>query len=86
MPKSSVADDFTLFEWNSNLADLWDQFLTVLETQARKDLAMWEKGPWHVFGVTDETVQAALEQYAGHGPAAPLSCVSSGRLGRPGQK
>ena len=43
-----MADDFTLFEWNANLEEIWDQLLTVLETQEGKDMEMWEKGPWSV--------------------------------------
>jgi hypothetical protein len=65
LPKSAVADDFTLFEWNANLEEIWDQLLTVLETQEGKDMEMWEKGPWYTFGITEETVQIAVEQGAG---------------------
>jgi hypothetical protein len=64
LPKSAVADDFTLFEWNANLNEVWDQLLTVLETQD-KDMGMWEKGPWYTFGITEDTVQIAVEQGAG---------------------
>jgi hypothetical protein len=64
LPKSAVADDFTLFEWNANLNEIWDQLLTVLETQD-KDMSMWEKGPWYTFGITEDTVQIAVEQGAG---------------------
>lgn len=61
LPKSAVADDFTLFEWNANINEIWDQLLTVLEQQD-KDMTMWEKGPWYTFGVTEDTVQIAVEQ------------------------
>jgi hypothetical protein len=65
LPKSAVADDFTLFEWNANLHEIWDQLLTVLETQEGKDMEMWEKGPWYTFGITEDTVQNAVELGAG---------------------
>jgi len=61
LPKSSIAEDFTVFEWNGNIAEIWDQLLTVLESQD-KDMSMFENGPWHTFGVTDDTVQIAVVQ------------------------
>lgn len=61
LPKSAVADDFTLFEWNANINEVWDMLLTVLETQ-EMDMTMWEKGPWFTFGVTEDTVQIAVER------------------------
>lgn len=61
LPKSSVAEDFTVFEWNGNIAEIWDQLLTVLESQD-KDMSMFEKGPWHTFGVIDDSVQIAVSQ------------------------
>eukprot|EP00397_Hematodinium_sp_SG-2012_P014243 GEMP01014474.1.p1 GENE.GEMP01014474.1~~GEMP01014474.1.p1 ORF type:complete len:601 (+),score=123.22 GEMP01014474.1:32-1804(+) len=59
LPKSSIAEDFTVFEWNGNIAEIWDQLLTVLESQD-KDMTMFEKGPWYTFGVVDDTVQIAI--------------------------
>jgi hypothetical protein len=61
LPKSAVAEDFTLFEWNSNIAEIWDQLLTVLEAQDR-EMKMFDQGPWHTFGITEDTVQIALNQ------------------------
>ncbi|CAD7939699.1 unnamed protein product [Amoebophrya sp. A120] len=61
LPKSAVAEDFTLFEWNPNIAEIWDQLLTVLETQD-KDMGMFAAGPWQTFGVTEDTVQIAVAQ------------------------
>lgn len=58
LPKSAVPEDFTMFEWNSNIGEIWDQLLTVLETQD-KDMRMFQQGPWHTFGVTEDTVQIA---------------------------
>jgi len=61
LPQSAVAEDFTLFEWNPNIAEIWDQLLTVLETQD-KDMGMFAAGPWQTFGVTEDTVQIAVTQ------------------------
>jgi len=61
LPQSSVAEDFTVFEWNGNIAEIWDQLLTVLESQD-KDMTMFEKGPWYTFGIVDDSVQTAVTQ------------------------
>jgi len=61
LPKSSIAEDFTVFEWNGNIAEIWDQLLTVVESQDR-DISMFNKGPWHTFGVIDDSVQIAIVQ------------------------
>ncbi|KAF4673751.1 hypothetical protein FOL47_010131 [Perkinsus chesapeaki] len=63
LPKSSVADDFTLFEWNSNMTQLWDELLTVLETMdegGTRDMSVFNQGPWYIFGFTEDAVQTEL--------------------------
>jgi len=62
LPKSPVAEDFTLFEWNSNIADIWDQFLTLVEGTEDRDIRFFDPGPWRTFGVTRDEVQIALKQ------------------------
>mmetsp|Transcript_64403 Transcript_64403/g.112448 ORF Transcript_64403/g.112448 Transcript_64403/m.112448 type:complete len:573 (+) Transcript_64403:84-1802(+) len=62
LPKSPVPEDFTLFEWNANIAELWDQFLTVVEGKEERDMRMFTLGPWRTFGVTRDEVQIALKR------------------------
>lgn len=65
LPKSAVAEDFTLFEWSQNLAEIWEQLLTILRDQEGKDPQkdpVFKLGPWDTFGVKDDTVQIALNQ------------------------
>ncbi|KAF4707637.1 hypothetical protein FOZ62_004372, partial [Perkinsus olseni] len=65
LPKSTVADDFTLFDWNSNMTQLWDELLTVLETMdegGTRDMTVFTQGPWHVFGFTEDAVQLELDK------------------------
>mmetsp|Transcript_41209 Transcript_41209/g.89811 ORF Transcript_41209/g.89811 Transcript_41209/m.89811 type:complete len:568 (-) Transcript_41209:100-1803(-) len=61
LPKSAAADDFTQFDWNGNIAEIWDELLTVLETQD-KDMTMFLKGPFYTFGITEDTVQINVEK------------------------
>lgn len=62
LPKSAVADDMTLFEWNGNIAEIWDQFLTVMSEaySFSPDLRMFNRGPYEVFGITDSSVQIQI--------------------------
>lgn len=65
LPKSAVQEDFTMFEWNSNIAEIWNQFLTVIEGKDDKDdrdMSLFNQGPWRTFGVTRDEVQIALKQ------------------------
>lgn len=62
LPKSPVPEDFTLFEWNPNIAEIWDQFLTVIEGKEDRDMRLFNQGPWRTFGVTRDEVQIALKQ------------------------
>lgn len=64
LPKSAVQEDFTIFEWNSNIAEIWNQFLTVIEgkNDDDKDMSLFNQGPWRTFGVTRDEVQIALKQ------------------------
>jgi len=62
LPKSAVADDFTMFEWNANIVEIWDQFLTVIEGKEDRDMRLFDQGPWRTFGVTLDEVQIALKQ------------------------
>eukprot|EP00971_Amphidinium_carterae_P143676 2846716-Amphidinium_carterae.1 len=62
LPKSPVPEDFTLFEWNANIAEIWDQFLTVVESKEDRDMRMFNQGPWRTFGVTRDEVQIALKR------------------------
>ncbi|KAF4714565.1 hypothetical protein FOZ62_023242, partial [Perkinsus olseni] len=65
LPKSTVADDFTLFDWNSNMTQLWDELLTVLETMdegGTRDMTVFTQGPWYVFGLTEDAVQLELDK------------------------
>jgi hypothetical protein len=65
LPKSAVQEDFTIFEWNSNIAEIWNQFLTVVEGKDDKDdrdMSLFNQGPWRTFGVTRDEVQIALKQ------------------------
>lgn len=62
LPNSEVAEDFTLFEWNADIAEIWDRFLTVFENKEDKDMRRFNKGPWRTFGVERDEVQIALAQ------------------------
>lgn len=62
LPKSPVPEDFTVFDWNANIADIWDQFLTVIEGKEDRDMRLFNQGPWRTFGVTRDEVQIALKQ------------------------
>lgn len=62
LPKSAVQEDFTLFEWNANIAEIWDQFLTIIEGKEDRDMRLFNQGPWRTFGVTRDEVQIALKQ------------------------
>lgn len=65
LPKSAVQEDFTMYEWNSNISEIWNQFMTVVEGKDDKDdqaRALFMQGPWRVFGVTRDEVQIALKQ------------------------
>lgn len=62
LPKSPVPEDFTMFEWNANIAEIWDQFLTVIEGKDDRDMRLFNQGPWRTFGVTRDEVQIALKQ------------------------
>lgn len=62
LPKSPVAEDFTVFEWSANIAEIWDQFLTVIEGKDDRDMRLFNQGPWRTFGVTRDEVQIALKQ------------------------
>mmetsp|Transcript_9513 Transcript_9513/g.25822 ORF Transcript_9513/g.25822 Transcript_9513/m.25822 type:complete len:588 (-) Transcript_9513:43-1806(-) len=62
LPKSPVPEDFTMFQWNANIADIWDQFLTVIEGKDDRDMRLFNQGPWRTFGVTRDEVQIALKQ------------------------
>ena len=33
-----------LFEWNANIAEIWDQFLTVIENKEERDMKMFNQG------------------------------------------
>lgn len=61
LPKSPVPEDFTMFEWNANVAEIWDQFLTVIEGKEDRDMRLFNQGPWRTFGVTRDEVQIALK-------------------------
>lgn len=62
LPKSPVPEDFTMFEWNANIAEVWDQFMTVIEGKEERDVRLFNQGPWRTFGVTRDEVQIALKQ------------------------
>jgi|Transcript_735 hypothetical protein len=62
LPKSPIPEDFTMFEWNANIAEIWDQFLTVIEGHEDRDMRLFHQGPWRAFGVTRDEVQIALKQ------------------------
>lgn len=62
LPKSPVPEDFTMFEWNANIAEIWDQFLKCIEGHEDRDLRLFNQGPWRTFGVTRDEVQIALKQ------------------------
>ncbi|CAE8607515.1 unnamed protein product, partial [Polarella glacialis] len=62
LPKSPVPEDYSVFEWNANIAEIWDQFLTVIEGKDDRDMRLFNQGPWRTFGVTREEVQMALKQ------------------------
>jgi len=65
LPKSPVPEDFTLFEWNPSIGEIWDQFLTVVvEGKEDRSMKMFTQGPWKAFGVTRDEVQIALKQGA----------------------
>lgn len=62
MPRSAVQEDFTVLEWNQNMAEIWDELLTLLERKDQRDIRMFNQGPWRVFGVTRDEVQIAVRQ------------------------
>jgi len=63
LPKSPVPEDFTLFEWNPSIGEIWDQFLTVVvEGKEDRSMKIFQQGPWKVFGITRDEVQIALKQ------------------------
>mmetsp|Transcript_7258 Transcript_7258/g.11845 ORF Transcript_7258/g.11845 Transcript_7258/m.11845 type:complete len:571 (-) Transcript_7258:81-1793(-) len=63
LPKSPVPEDFTMFEWNPSIGEIWDQFLTVVvEGKEDRNMKLFTQGPWKVFGVTRDEVQIALKQ------------------------
>lgn len=62
LPQSPTPEDFTVFEWNANIAEIWDQFLTVIEGKEDRDMRLFNQGPWRTFGVTRDEVQMALKQ------------------------
>lgn len=62
MPKSAVQEDFTVLEWNQNMAEIWDELLTLLERKDTRDIRLFNQGPWRVFGVTRDEVQIAVRQ------------------------
>lgn len=35
-----------MFEWNPNIAEIWDQFLKVVEGHEDRDLRIFNQGPW----------------------------------------
>ena len=51
-----------MFEWNGNIAEIWDQFLNVIEVKQDRDTSMFNQGPWRTFGVTRDEVQIAIKQ------------------------
>ena len=59
LPKSSSAEDFTVFEWSDNILDVWDKLVAVLETQ-HADMLVFKKGPWAVFGITSRVIQSRV--------------------------
>eukprot|EP00401_Gymnodinium_catenatum_P076088 CAMPEP_0117464950 /NCGR_PEP_ID=MMETSP0784-20121206/4374_1 /TAXON_ID=39447 /ORGANISM="" /LENGTH=611 /DNA_ID=CAMNT_0005258843 /DNA_START=40 /DNA_END=1872 /DNA_ORIENTATION=- len=64
LPKSASQSDFTMFDWSSNIAEIWSQFLNTVEAGERddRDLSLFTQGPWRTFGVTRDEVQIALRQ------------------------
>lgn len=83
LPKSPSQDDFTLFEWNPSIAEIWQQFLIVLqgkEDNDDKDHSIFHQGPWRTFGVTRDEVQIALQQGTDHKRNIPgkLYCAPPG--------
>lgn len=76
LPKSAVAEDFTLFEWNPNIAELWDQLLTVLETQDR-DMSMFASGRGRRGLFASNTSRWRDDHRAGGGMITATCTVSS---------
>jgi hypothetical protein len=65
LPKSPVQEDWTIFEWNPSIAEIWNQFLTIIEGKDDnddKEMKIFHQGPWRTFGVTRDEVQVALSQ------------------------
>ena len=59
LPLSSCKEDFTVFEWRRDLPQLWDELLSVLETQGF-EMTIFKQGPWSLFGITSPEIQARM--------------------------
>ena len=59
LPKSSSAEDFTVFDWAGDILKVWDQLTATLVPQNR-DMSTFKKGPWSVFGITNKTIQSRI--------------------------
>lgn len=60
MPRGPCQEDFTILDWNANIAELWESFLTLIERNDGRDARLFRQGPWRIFGVTRDEVQIAI--------------------------
>jgi len=59
LPKSALKEDFRHFEANPNIEEIWKAFIEECQ-ETEQDMSALEKGPWYVFGITNDTVQIAV--------------------------
>lgn len=61
LPKSSSVEDFTVIPWNEDAGKVWSQLKDgVYERDVERDLSLFDSDPWHVFGITNKTVQSRI--------------------------
>ena len=58
LPKSALADDFKVFDWNPDVKSVWNP---LIESILDKNVSSLSKGPWYVFGISDDVVQTAID-------------------------
>jgi hypothetical protein len=77
LPKSSSANDFTVFEWLEDVTQVWERFLNTLESQ-HADVSIFKKGPFVTFGILNKTIQSRMSSEANDvNISGVLKCDSS---------
>ena len=60
LPKSTSVVDFTVLPWAINGSDSWSEVRRAAAAHKR-DLSIFDKPFWHVFGITSPTIQARIQ-------------------------